>query len=115
MEEKLKINLLLDFYGNMLTEKQRQIMSMYIESDTSLSEIALELNTSRQAIYDAVKSSEKLLLSFEEKLKCVERYLDNRAIIEKSIETLEGMLMVGENRRKVQKVVSNLEKVLKNQ
>ena len=115
MEEKLKNNLLLDFYGNMLTEKQRQIMSLYIEEDTSLSEIAAELNTSRQAIYDAVKSSEKLLLSFEEKLKCVERYLGNRAIIIESIKTLEDMPLAGENHKKVQNLIKDLKKVLKNQ
>ncbi len=115
MEEKLKNSLLLDFYGNMLTEKQRQIMSMYIECDTSLSEIAAELNTSRQAIYDAVKSSEKILVSFEEKLNCVEKYLDNRAIIIETIKTLDDMPLAGENNKKVQIIIENLKKVLKNQ
>ena len=115
MEEKLKNNLLLDFYGNMLTEKQRQIMSLYIEQDTGLSEIAEELKTSRQAIYDAVKSSEKLLNSFEEKLKCVERYLSNRAIINSAIKELEKMPLAGENNKKVQNIVKDLKKVLKNQ
>ena len=118
MEEKLKNNLLLDFYGNMLTEKQRQIMSLYIEEDTSLSEIAAELNTSRQAIYDAVKSSEKLLLSFEEKLKCVERFLNNR---EKLLEVITEINDIEEteknnkNIEKLQNVKLKLEKVLQNQ
>jgi len=115
MEEKLKNSLLLDFYGNMLTEKQRQIMSLYIEEDTSLSEIAEELKTSRQAVYDAVKSSEKILDSFEEKLKCVEKYLSNRSIIIESIKTLEDMPLAGENHKKVQNLIKELKKVLKNQ
>ena len=115
MEEKLKNSLLLDFYGNMLTEKQRQIMSLYIEEDTSLSEIAEELKTSRQAVYDAVKSSEKILDSFEEKLKCVEKYLSNRSIIIEYIKTLEDMPLAGENHKKVQNLIKELKKVLKNQ
>ena len=115
MEEKLKNNLLLDFYGNMLTEKQRQIMSLYIEEDASLSEIASEFNTSRQAVYDAVKSSENILKTFEEKMKCVERFLSNRAIIVDSVSTLENMLLAGDNYKKVQKIIANLKKVLKNQ
>lgn len=115
MEEKLKNNLLLDFYGNMLTEKQRQIMSLYIEEDSSLSEIANEINTSRQAVYDAVKSSENILKTYEEKLKCVERFLSNRAIIISAIKTLEDMPLAGENNKKVQVIIENLKSVLKNQ
>ena len=115
MEEKLKNNLLLDFYGNMLTEKQRRIMSLYIEEDVSLSEIANELNSSRQAVYDAVKSSENILKSYEEKLKCVEKFLSNRTIIIDVIKTLEDMPLAGNNHKKVQNVVDNLKKVLKNQ
>ena len=115
MEEKLRNNLLLDFYGNMLTEKQRHIMSLYIEEDSSLSEIAGIINTSRQAVYDAVKSSENILNTYEEKLKCVERYLSNRVIIIDIVKTLEDMPLAGENNKKMQKVIENLKNVLKNQ
>ena len=115
MDKNLENNLLLDFYGNMLTEKQRQIMTLYIEEDTSLSEIAEELKTSRQAVYDAVKSSEKLLKIYEAKLKCVERYLINRSIINNAIQELDKLLLAGENHKKVQTVVKDLKKVLKNQ
>jgi predicted DNA-binding protein YlxM (UPF0122 family) len=115
MEEKLRNNLLLDFYGNMLTEKQRQIMVLYIEEDTGLSEIATMLKMSRQAVYDAVKSSENTLKTFEDKLKCVERFLSNRAIIIDAVKTLENMPLAGENNKKVNKIIENLKKVLKNQ
>jgi len=115
MDKKLENNLLLDFYGSMLTEKQRQIMSLYVEEDSSLSEIATELKTSRQAIYDAVKSSENILKTYEEKLKCVERFLSNRAIIIDAVKTLSDMPLAGENNKKVQKIIENLKKVLKNQ
>ena len=115
MEETLRNNLLLDFYGAMLTEKQRQIMSLYIEEDSSLSEIASIINTSRQAVYDAVKSSENILKTYEEKLKCVERYLSNRAIIIDAVKTLEDMPLAGENNKKVQIIIKNLKNVLKNQ
>jgi len=115
MEKNLKNNLLLDFYGNMLTEKQKQIMTLYYDCDSSLSEIAGELNTSRQAVYDAVKNSESLLNNFENKLKCVERFLENRSIINETIYKLESMALAGENVKKVQNIIENLKKVLKNQ
>lgn len=115
MEKNLKNNLLLDFYGNMLTDKQKQIMSLYFDCDSSLSEIADELKTSRQAVYDAVKVSQNLLNSYEEKLKCVERFLSNRAIINEVIEDLNAICDDSLYTEKVQKTIKKLQKVLKNQ
>ena len=115
MEKNLKNNLLLDFYGNMLTDKQKQIMSLYFDCDSSLSEIADELKTSRQAVYDAVKVSQNLLNSFEEKLKCVEKFLDNRQIINESIDELNKICDDSLYQEKVQKIINKLKKVLNNQ
>jgi len=115
MEKNLKNNLLLDFYGNMLTEKQKQIMSLYFDCDSSLSEIADELKMSRQAVYDAVKVSQNLLNSYEDKLKCVERFLFNRAIITESIDELQKICDDSLYSEKVQNIIKKLKKVLNNQ
>lgn len=64
----LLLNRLFTAYKLMLTEKQMNILSLYIEEDFSLGEISDELGISRQGVFDSIKRSEQLLLSFEEKL-----------------------------------------------
>lgn len=73
MDKNVEIALLLDFYGNMLTERQREIMNLYYEDNLSLSEIAEELNISKQGVSDSLKRSEKVLYDTESKLKLMEQ------------------------------------------
>lgn len=70
-----EMSLHLDFYGGLLTEKQRQVMSYYFEEDMSLGEISEELHTSRQAVYDLIKRSEKILKKYEIELGLINRFL----------------------------------------
>jgi uncharacterized protein len=67
--------LLYDFYGPLLTDKQRDCLDLYYEQDLSLGEIAEESLISRQAVHDLLKRTENILLEYETKLKLVERYL----------------------------------------
>ena len=65
--------LLLDYYGNMLTDKQRDCFDMRYNQDLSLGEIALELGVSRQAVCDNLSRTEALLRRMEENIGCVKR------------------------------------------
>jgi len=68
MAKNLDYAMLLDFYGDLLTEKQRDIMQLYYFEDLSLSEIAENENISRQGVHDAIKHAEQYLDDFEEKI-----------------------------------------------
>lgn len=65
---------LLDFYGCLLTDKQKNIMSYRFESDMSLSEISENVGISRQAVYDIISRSEKQLNFYESKLKLADKF-----------------------------------------
>ncbi len=74
MAKNLQITVLLDFYGDMLTDKQREVVENYYNDDLSLSEIAEEKNITRQGVRDAIKRSEALLVDMEERLGLAKRF-----------------------------------------
>lgn len=82
LERTTKINMLYDFYHPLLTDKQKSYMEMYYEEDYSLGEIAELTEVSRQAVYDTIKRTEQLLMTYEEKLSLYTKYLQREAIIE---------------------------------
>ena len=67
MAKNLEISYLLDFYGDVLTDKQRDVMEQYYNDDFSLSEIAENFGISRQGVRDAIKRGETTMLELEEK------------------------------------------------
>ena len=68
MEEKVKISILCQLYGKLLTKKQFEFLDDYYNKDLSLSEIAENNNITRQAVRDIIKKGEKKLFEYEEKL-----------------------------------------------
>ncbi len=74
MAKNLQITVLLDFYGDMLTDKQREVVENYYNDDLSLSEIAEERDITRQGVRDAIKRSEALLVDMEERLGLAKRF-----------------------------------------
>lgn len=74
MAKNLNISLLLDFYGPMLTEKQRRVVEYYYNDDLSLSEIAENEGITRQGVHDFVKRAEGQLLEMEKRLGLAHRF-----------------------------------------
>ena len=73
LEKLVEIGLLFEQYKMLLTDKQREIVSLYYNEDYSLGEISENLNVSRQGIYDTLKRSEKILKDYEDKLGLVKK------------------------------------------
>jgi predicted DNA-binding protein YlxM (UPF0122 family) len=82
IDQTVHMGLLFDFYGQLLTDKQRLFFSLYHQEDLSLGEIAEQYGVSRQAVYDTLRRSEKALLNFEEKLGLIRRYTNQRELLE---------------------------------
>ena len=76
-------SLLYDFYGQLLTKKQQQVMMLYHEENLSLSEIAAEFGISRQGIHDTLKNAEKALAEYENKLGLVGEFLKSKNAFQK--------------------------------
>ncbi|GEL14343.1 putative DNA-binding protein [Pediococcus cellicola] len=68
IEKNNRINFLFEFYGSLLTKKQRNYMQLYYADDYSLGEIAENYAVSRQAVYDNIKRTVQILEDYEEKL-----------------------------------------------
>ena len=88
MDEILKQSLLYDFYGELLTEHQKEIYEQFIVEDLSLSEIAKDAGISRQGVHDLIKRCNKILEEYEEKLHLVERFLSVKGKVHKMNELL---------------------------
>ncbi|MBP3939419.1 MAG: DNA-binding protein [Clostridia bacterium] len=89
MSKNLDITLLLDFYGDMLTDKQRSFISYYYNDDLSLSEIAADEGITRQGVRDAIKRAETQLVAMEERLGLVARFENMKIGLSEIIEYAE--------------------------
>lgn len=74
MEEIVKLGMLYDFYGELLTDHQKEIYEDLVYNDYSISEIAESYGISRQAAHDLIKRCNKLLENYEQKLKLVQKF-----------------------------------------
>ena len=109
MEKILEQTLLYDFYGELLTEHQKQIYEDVVLNDYSFSEIAEERGISRQGVHDLVKRCNRILKEYEAKLHLVERFLTMKG----RIEEIERFLRDTEEPDKEQ-LVRQLQDILEN-
>lgn len=73
LEEKKQIAVLMDIYGGLLTDRQREFLDLHYNEDLSYGEIAEAQNISRQAVHDAIQHGKKGLFHFEDHLKLAEK------------------------------------------
>lgn len=74
MSKNLDIIMLFDFYRNILTEKQIEVIDLYYNEDLSLAEISEHLNITRQGVRDNIKRAENILINMEDKLHLVQKH-----------------------------------------
>ena len=97
VEKDYKISLLLDFYGELLSQKQRLAIEGYYNEDCSLAEIAQEMKITRQAVRDIIKRTEQTLLQMEEKLGLYSRFEDMHNGLEEIKRLSESIIDLTDN------------------
>lgn len=83
LDKTNRINLLFDFYGPLLTEKQRVFLKYYFHENYSLGEIASAFDISRQAVYEHIKRAEHMLDEYEGKLQLLAKHEARKKLTEK--------------------------------
>ena len=118
MDKITEASLLYDFYGQLLTKRKQEVMELYHEENLSLAEIADEFGISRAAVHDSLKSAEKSLQEYEQKLELVSKFMETTSVIEKIDEMIDDLAkQYMENPQLVQKleeiksVINGLEEV----
>ncbi len=88
--ENTDICFLLDFYGQLLTEKTREILELHFAEDMSLAEISDQYHITRQAVHDTIKRGVATLQEYEEKLSLVQRFMIQKDCIREAINDIES-------------------------
>lgn len=91
LEKATRMNILLDRYGMLLSEKQQQYMQLYYLDDLTLGEIAEEVEVSRQAIYDQIRRAEAQLELFEEKMQLLGKLQKREELYEQLYHVLQQL------------------------
>ena len=90
--------LLLDFYGELLTDRQREVWELHWNEDYSLAEVAAEVGLTRQGVRDLLRRAEGNLRQVEERTGLIRRELDRRARLLELQTLLEDLLPPGGGR-----------------
>jgi len=89
LSDSLHIAMLLDFYGQLLTERTRYLLEQYFSEDMSLKEIAENESVTRQAVHDTIRRGEKALVAYEDKLGLVERFMNHKQALLEAIDAMD--------------------------
>ncbi len=96
MAKDMSISMLYDFYGEMLTEKQQEVVELYYNEDLSLAEIAAHSGITRQGVRDSIKRAEQQLRQSEELLGLVERFGEIKDTIENIVKCAQEIELIND-------------------
>ncbi len=111
MERNFEVSTLLDFYGELLTVNQRQILDLYYNEDLSLSEIADNEGITRQGVRDTIKKAEAKLFDMEKKLELFNKFNNMRPALLSIIENSKKIELIS---KKENKEIYKLANIIKN-
>jgi predicted DNA-binding protein YlxM (UPF0122 family) len=112
IEKVIEISMLYDFYGQLLTPKQQEIMGLYYADNFSLSEIAEEFGISRQGVHDTVKRAEKSLQDYEEKLGLIKQTMATKETMQKIENELDGIIIENKENEKLNARLNKLKSMI---
>ena len=114
MSKNLSVSVLMDFYGGLLTDKQKECLELYYNQDFSLAEIAENMDISRQGVRDFIKRGEKQLEEFEEGLGLLKRFskiTDELKILSDGLSDLKSLKLDGNAADIVSKMSKAVERI----
>lgn len=115
IDDIARTSLLFDFYGELLTKRQQDVMRMYHEENLTLSEIGHEFGISRQGVHNTLKSASNILDSYENKLKLVSKLMSSHKVITEISSIIDEVLSGTEDRfvmgklKQIKETISGLE------
>lgn len=98
MEAHVRAGVLLDYYGVLLTPRQRTILSLYFDQDLSLAEIAQQEGITRQGVHDMIRRGEKQMELWETQLGLLAQAEARRVRIEKIRRVIQGLRLADDQR-----------------
>lgn len=107
-EKDLNIGLLLDFYGDILTERKKDALDLYYNNDMSLSEIADEMHISRQGVRDIIKKAEEELFFYEEKLGLAKKFESAQIHAKRAIDLCDTLSIPEEIKNEIKLILDNI-------
>ena len=108
IDDVIQTSLLYDFYGSLLTDRQREVMELYYGENLSLSEIAAEFSISRQGVHDMVRRCQRILEGYEEKLQLVEKFVS----IKEKVHEIDRILETyGNKKTDTKKMIADIRRI----
>ena len=111
MEKNVKISILCEIYGKLLTEKQLEILTDYYNNDLSLSEIAENNQITKQAVSDIIKKGENKLFDLEEKLLIMGKMMKQEKLLQEVFNELSKIEEASSDKQ-VEKILNHVRKEL---